>query len=228
MPPALTTAISSPSTSTCLTDPSGISSIEATRTNTIMHLCPSWGKIRLKPSVFYTGPIDEPLDMAIATGLRGADSDDRVEPRQRLVDGLVDLLPDLLQGDAVDDGLEEAVHQGVLRLLKREATALQVEELVGVDLAHGGAVGAAHVVGLDLELGHGIGLGFGRQDQAAVGLVGVRMLGVLADLDQPRVDRDRLVPKRAFDQQVAHAVGGEMVLPRLKVEVLLAVTDDQP
>jgi len=54
------------------------------------------------------------------------------------------------------------------------------------------------------------------------------MLGVLADLDQPRVDRDGLVSKRAFDQQVAHAVGGEMVLQRLKVEVLLAVTDDEP
>ena len=73
----------------------------------------------------------------------------------------------------MDAGLGEPVDQGVLGLVEGKPTALKVEELLGVDLPDRGAVGATHVVGLDLELGDGIGLGVRREDQRSVRLVGV-------------------------------------------------------
>src|ERR1700682_4103648 len=49
----------------------------------------------------------------------GAGSGGRLEAGKAFVDGLVDLLPHLFQGDPVDDGLEEAGDEGVLSLLDR-------------------------------------------------------------------------------------------------------------
>src|ERR1700694_4018422 len=78
------------------------------------------------------------------------------EAGESFVDSLVDLQTHLLEGDPVDYRLEEPMYQGVLGVLEGKPPALQVEELLGVHLPDGGAVGAAHVVGLDLELGDGV------------------------------------------------------------------------
>jgi len=63
-------------------------------------------------------------------------------------------------------------------------------------------VRALHVVGLDLEAGQGVGLGVGREQEVAVGLVGVRALGVRGDLDQAGEDRARLAEQGVLEEEV--------------------------
>ena len=53
----------------------------------------------------------------------------------------------------VDDFLQKAVDDEALRVLQRDAARAQVEQLLGVDLSAGRAVGAADIVGFDLEAG---------------------------------------------------------------------------
>ena len=68
------------------------------------------------------------------------------------------------------------------------ATGAEVKEGIPVELAHGGPVGALDVVGVDLELGLGRDVGVAGEEQVAVGLVGVRLLRLLADVDLPPED----------------------------------------
>src|SRR5260221_10340952 len=58
-----------------------------------------------------------------------------------------------LELDPVEHVLEEATHDQPLGLRARQTARHQVEELLAIDLAQGRAVGAAHVVGQDLEAG---------------------------------------------------------------------------
>ena len=74
-----------------------------------------------------------------------------------------------------------------------EAAGHQVEELLAVDLAERRAVGAADVVGEDLEAGDRVGMRVGGEQQVAVLLVGVRLLRLPLDADHPAPDRRRLV-----------------------------------
>src|SRR3954469_18133327 len=61
--------------------------------------------------------------------------------------------PDRFELDPVEDVLEEAADDQPLGFALRESARHQVEKLLAVDLAERRAVGAAHVVGEDLEAG---------------------------------------------------------------------------
>ena len=89
---------------------------------------------------------------------------------------------------------------------------MQVEELVLVDLADRRAVGAAHVVGADLQPRHRVDARLVGQHQVAVGLVGVGALRVRLDPDQPGEDLARAVAQHALEQEVAGGVRFEVVL----------------
>ena len=58
--------------------------------------------------------------------------------------------------------LEEAGDQEIARDGFVDTPRAEVEEGIAVDLAHRGAVGALHIVGVDFELRLGIRLGKGR------------------------------------------------------------------
>src|SRR4029079_5436217 len=60
-------------------------------------------------------------------------------------------------GQLVEHLVEEAEHDEPLGDLGRDAAALEVEALVGVDRSDRRGVAAAHVVGLDLEVRDALG-----------------------------------------------------------------------
>ncbi len=74
-------------------------------------------------------------------------------------------------------------------------------------------MGAAHVVGFDLQAGDRVGAGGFREHQVVVLLVGVGALGVLLDPDHSLPDDPRLVLEPPLVEQVAGRVGGNVVLP---------------
>src|SRR4029077_12241092 len=76
-------------------------------------------------------------------------------------------------GDAGQDIRGEAVGEEALRRLRRESPASQIEERVGIQGAAGGAMGALHVVGVNLELRLAVGARVTREEQVVVGLLGV-------------------------------------------------------
>ena len=98
----------------------------------------------------------------------------------------------------------------------------QVEELLGVDLGDGGRVGAADVVGLDLEPGDGVGVGPLGQQQVARLLEGVGLLGAGVDDDVALPDGARAALEDAPEGQVGGRVGRGVLLGGVEVDVLAA------
>ena len=93
------------------------------------------------------------------------------------------------QRQLLQDLVEEAEGDQPVGHLGRHPPALQVEALVLGDRADGRGVAAAHVVVLDLQVGHRVGVGALVQHQVAVGLHGVGAPRPLLDPDQAAVDR---------------------------------------
>src|SRR6266550_1311191 len=144
------------------------------------------------------------------------------------LEGLGDGLADGLELDPVENVGEEAAHDQALGLAPGDPARHRVEELVAVDGADRGAVGAANVVGLDLEAGDRVGVRLLGEDQVAVLLVGVRLLRVLLDLDHPAPDRRRMVAEGALEGEVGGRVRGDVLLEGVVVEVLIAVGEVGP
>src|SRR4051812_11510873 len=130
---------------------------------------------------------------------------------------------DRLELDPVEDLLVEAAHDQPLGLTPREPAGHAVEELVAVDLADRRPVRAAHVIRLDLEARDGVGVRLIGEEQVAVLLIGVCLLGVLGDADHPAPDRGRPVAKRTLEREVGGRGRGEVRLQRVVVEMLVAV-----
>src|SRR5947208_15478960 len=128
-----------------------------------------------------------------------------------------------LELDAVEHVLEEAADDEALGLAPRQAPGHQVEELLAVDPADGRPVRAADVVGEDLEARDRHRVRRRAEHEVAALLVRVRLLRVLLDADHPAPDRRRLVAQRALEGEVALAVGRNVLLERVVVEVLRAV-----
>src|ERR1051326_5527530 len=122
-----------------------------------------------------------------------------------------DELTRVLEGDAVEHVAEESLDQHSLRGHLRDAARAQVEQVVRIDRADGRAMGAAHVVAVDLEHGDGGGLRLVAQDEIAVRLVRVRARGVLLDANEAGVDGARVVLQRPFEEEVAACVPDLMV-----------------
>ena len=101
--------------------------------------------------------------------------------------------------------------------------ATQVEDRLAVKLADGGAVRAFDVVGENLELRLGVDGRVVGQEQRLVGLLGVGLLGVLADEDLAVEDAVGLAVEDALVKLVTGAVRHGVVDAGVVVDVLLAV-----
>src|SRR6185295_2408994 len=104
----------------------------------------------------------------------------------------LEIAADRLDADPLDELAREGVGQEALRRLFPNTAGTEVEDRVLVELADGRAVGAPDVVGVDLELWIGIRDRFGREQQVAVRLLGVRLLRALVNVDQSVEHRPRL------------------------------------
>ena len=126
--------------------------------------------------------------------------------------GLVRHPVDHLAGEAED---EDAPGGGLV-----EAPAAQVEEGALVELAHGGAVAALHVVGVDGEVGLGVHLGLAGEQEVAVLLGAAGLLGVGTDHDGAVEDRGALPVEDALVDLAAGGPGRHVVDEGVVVEEL--------
>ena len=101
-----------------------------------------------------------------------------------------------------------------------EAARGQVEELLLVDLGDRRGVGAADVVGEDLQARDRVGVGLGGEQQVAALLEGVGLLGARVDLDHPAPDGGRAGGEDAAEGEVGVGVRRRVLLGRVVVEVL--------
>ena len=85
-------------------------------------------------------------------------------------------VPHALDGDAIENLLEEATHNHANRFPASETAGHGVKNQFLVDLAGRRTVGATHVVGFDLQARNGIRSGMIAEQQIIVALVAVRFL----------------------------------------------------
>ena len=127
--------------------------------------------------------------------------------------------------DLADDVVEEAVHDQPTRLVLRDAARLQVEQLLVVEPAGGRRVaGTLDLAGLDLQVGHRVGLAAVGEHEVAVLLVGLDALGDLADqhVADPHGVR-ALALQRALVDDVAAGVRRGVVDEQPVLDVLAGV-----
>src|SRR5690625_2207547 len=137
----------------------------------------------------------------------------------------LDVLGNLGQRYTAHDLIEEAGDEHMLGQFRRKATAHQIEALILRYRSGCRAVRAAHVVRTDLELRDRHGLRFGVEEEVAVRLVRVGLLGSLVNDDDPGVDRLAGVAHGALEQHVGTCVVGGMVLQGQLVVVLAFVSE---
>ena len=98
-----------------------------------------------------------------------------------------------------------------------------------VELANGGAMGAADVVGEDFQLRLGVNDGVLGQQQRLVGLLGIGLLGILADEDLAVEDAVSAIAEDALVNLMARTVRLGVIDDGEVIDVLLAagLTTDQ-
>ena len=101
--------------------------------------------------------------------------------------------------------------------------ALQVVELLLVELRDGGRVRAAHVVGLDLEARDRVGVRLLREQQVAALLERVGLLRARVHLDHAAPYGARAAAEHAAERKVGDRVRRRVLLERVEVDVLAAV-----
>ncbi len=117
--------------------------------------------------------------------------------------------------------------QHVARLGVGEPSRAQVEDRLVVELSDRRAVRALHVVGENLELRLRVDARTVGQEQGAVGLLGVGLLGVLPDDDLPVEHRARGAAEDSLVDLVAAVVRLGMVDRRVVVDEPIAVGEVQ-
>src|SRR5215211_9035304 len=122
-------------------------------------------------------PRELPNSLRGAAGRLTLGEDLREAPVQRLRERI----PHGPLAGSLGELLEEAVDDEALRLRLRHAASAQVIQLFGVDLGDGSGVGAAYVVGLDLEAGDRVSVRPLRQQQVPALLEGIGLLGARVD-----------------------------------------------
>ena len=137
------------------------------------------------------------------------------------------LAPHPFNRNPIDHFLQETLDDHAFGVAAVDAAGHQVEDVLVGDLAGGGAVGAAHIVRLDLQARDAVGAGQLAQHQVAVGLVGVGLLRLRIDLDEALVHRPCPILQRALEQQVAGGVGRLVELVGVMIQVLPAAREVQ-
>ena len=125
-----------------------------------------------------------------------------------------------LDGDAVEDLLEEPCNDHSNRFGSSESTRLSVEDQFFVDSSAGAPVGASNVVGVDLESRDRIGSRRIAEHEVVIALVTIGFLGTFADLDHASPNRARSILKNALVQKIAGAMGRFVMLQGVVNQVL--------
>ena len=115
---------------------------------------------------------------------------------------VVKAVAERLKFDLVDDLTHYCKFEEQLRLTLVDTTLLHIEHGRIVELAYGGPVSALHIVGIDLK--HGL-CEHTRRLRGAKILVGhlrIRLLTVLANMDQSGKSADRLTIEHVFVELV--------------------------
>ena len=124
---------------------------------------------------------------------------------------------------ALHDLLEVALHQHPHGLGAGDAASHHVEDLVLVELADRPAVGGGHAVGLDDQRRDRVALGLLGEQHLVRLQVGVALLGVRDDVDQPLVRGARVAREGALPDGVAGGVALLVLVGGEQVEVLVAL-----
>lgn len=102
---------------------------------------------------------------------------------EAFLDKVLETVAERLNADAVDDVAHEGEHEEETSLGFGNATGAHIEEGCLVELAGGGTVRALDIVGVDLKLGTCDDVAVGREDEVAVGLMCIGLVGTLLDED---------------------------------------------
>ena len=94
---------------------------------------------------------------------------------------LVDHLARRFAFDAFNDFARERVNQHLFRCVQTHAARTEIKNALAVQLADGRAVRAFHIVRINLQLRLGIGRGVVGKEQVFIRLLGIGLLGQLAD-----------------------------------------------
>jgi len=129
--------------------------------------------------------------------------------------------------ELLENLLEEAEDEKFLGSGRRNAPGFEVEHLFLVDMSAGGAVGAANIIGLDLQAGKRIALGLVAEDQVPVALEGIGLLCLRIDDDEAGEDGARPVEKCVFVEQIGAGVRGLVPLQRALIEFLCSLCGSQ-
>ena len=100
------------------------------------------------------------------------------------------------------------------------AAGEKIKHFVFIELAGSGAVTALHVVGEDLETGHGVRLGLVAQEKVAHFLVGIGEMRLRLDPNESAESRACAIVQRVFEKQVAVSVRRSVILQSSRVEFL--------
>lgn len=136
---------------------------------------------------------------------------------------LLEALAHAFEGNALEDGIEESLHNQFFGFSLRDTARFQVEKRLLLQFANGCAVCTAHIVREDFQAGDGIGARLIAENEVAVCLIAICLLRARRDVDHALPDRAALAFERAFEEQVAGGVRGKVILLGIVVEVLVAV-----
>ena len=125
--------------------------------------------------------------------------------------------------------IEALTGKGVQQQLPRssllDSARAQIEQSILIDLADRRAMGALHVIGMDLQLRLGVNSRVIGEQQIAVRLFGVGLLRVLMDNDAPVEYSMRLRIQNSVVELAAFAVRAGMLDEHVIVEVLMPAPD---
>ena len=97
--------------------------------------------------------------------------------------------PQRLAGQPVEDFIQKAEDDELLRLAERDAARQKIEEFLDIHLAARRAVGATHIVSFDFEAGCAVRLGFVGEQEIAYFLIRVRLVRAGVHADEAGEDR---------------------------------------
>ncbi len=96
----------------------------------------------------------------------------------------------------------------MFRGLTLDPAGLEIEDFLLVEPAAGAAVAAFHLIRIDLQTGHGVGLAVVAEKQVAALLVGICEMRSVRHPDETCKDRAGIGEQNILIQQVTESVGG--------------------
>ena len=121
----------------------------------------------------------------------------------------------------------KSTQQKISRQYFVDSARAQIEECFLIDLPDGCAVGALHIVGVDLQLGLGINLRVIGEEQVAVGLLGIGFLRIFVNDDSAVKNTVRVVIEDAVIELAAIAVRAGMLDQHVIVYMLMAAAEEE-